>query len=87
MTIHVHIDRLVLDGFSLAPSDATLVHAAVERELVRLVASRGLAVHPATGGAFASVTGGALRGAPTTRPAALGVRIAGVVYSAIGERR
>jgi hypothetical protein len=87
VTIHVHIDRLVLDGFSLAQSDGALVHAAVQHELVRLLAQRGFTPALATGGAFASIAGGTVRAGSTTRPAALGEGIAAAVHSGIGDRR
>lgn len=38
--IHVHIEELVLDGF--APRDRYRISEAVEQELARLIAKRGL---------------------------------------------
>ena len=40
MTLHLHIDRLVLDG--LGPLDAGAVQAAAEAELARLFAASGV---------------------------------------------
>jgi hypothetical protein len=37
--IELHIDRLVLDGFSINAVDAARIHGAMERELGRLVAT------------------------------------------------
>lgn len=36
MTVHVHIERLVLDGFALSRREAAQVRHAVESELGRL---------------------------------------------------
>ena len=37
MKIHVHIERLILDGLPLGPSGGSRVQAAVEAELARLL--------------------------------------------------
>jgi hypothetical protein len=42
MTVRIHIDRLVLDGFALTAGQGRQVQAAVERELSRLVANAGV---------------------------------------------
>ena len=87
MTIHLHIERLVLEGFSLGQSEGAFVHAAVQQELVRLLTQRGMTPWLATGGALPSLMGGTLLAGPATAPATLGVGIAGAVHSGIGERR
>jgi len=42
MSIHVHIERLVLEGLDAKPGQAPTIGAAVERELGRLLATQGL---------------------------------------------
>jgi hypothetical protein len=36
-SIHLHIDRIILDGLPFTPADATPIRAALEAELTRLV--------------------------------------------------
>ena len=55
MTIHVHIERLVLDGLPVTHAQGPQVRAAVEAELARWLAERGLAPGLAQGGAAPSV--------------------------------
>jgi len=39
MSVHVHIERLLLDGFDLTPAERAHLQKAVEQELVRLLAA------------------------------------------------
>jgi hypothetical protein len=41
MRVRIHIERLVLDGFTLTAAQSRQVQATVERELLRLVATSG----------------------------------------------
>ncbi len=43
MNIHLHIERLVLEGLPVRGNERTLVQAAVAAELTRLLAGEGLA--------------------------------------------
>ena len=52
MNIHVHIERLVLDGLPVAPGRGDLVREAVEAELTRLLAEGGLVPGLTSGGAL-----------------------------------
>jgi hypothetical protein len=40
MTIHVHIERLLLDGFEITPAERTHLQNAVEHELAHLLAAQ-----------------------------------------------
>lgn len=51
--IHLHIDRLVLDGLPAEPSQSSLVTAAFEAEVTRLFAS--FEIEPHQGRALASI--------------------------------
>ena len=42
MSIHLHIERLVLEGLDARPGQGPAIRAAVERELARLLATQGL---------------------------------------------
>ena len=50
MSIHLHIDRLVLEGLPLSPTDGPLLQAALESELTRLMGD-GLSPELAEGAA------------------------------------
>jgi hypothetical protein len=85
MNIHVHIDRLVLDGLPLAPADGQRVQAAFEAELGRLLAAEGPRSHLRVGGMVPSLPAGDLRLAHQSDPASLGHQLAGAVYEGIGQ--
>jgi hypothetical protein len=85
MKIHLQIDRLVLDGFSLGAHEQARLRAALEQELGRLLGS-GLALPSGAGGAVASVRGQPLRQARGADPAAMGRQLAASLYQEIGRR-
>jgi len=84
MNINLHIERLVLDGVDIAPSQNNLLQASVTNELTQLLNRGGLA---------SSLVGGAsLNGVATNsiqlsdgKPRALGQQIAQSVYGGIGR--
>ncbi len=85
MNIQLHIDKLILDGFSLSPHERTVLHAAFERELTRLLAERGLNQTLANGAAVPSINVGNIQVGAGLPPANLGVQIAQSVYGGIGK--
>jgi hypothetical protein len=82
--VELHIERLVLEGIPLGPGHAERVQAAVESELARLLADRGLAPGLAAGGARPSLSGGEMSPAPSSDPDGLGTGIAQAVFTGIG---
>lgn len=84
MTLRVHIERLVLDGFALGAGGGARVGAAVEAELARLLAERGLSPGLAGGGAVASLRGTPLTPDQSGTPSALGRGIARSIHGAVG---
>jgi hypothetical protein len=82
MKIHLHIDRLVLDGVSV--EQPRVLRAAVEQELAGRLKRGGLSQELRSGGALPSVRGGAIELGHGTGPARLGTQIAGAVYRGIG---
>ena len=82
--IHVHIERLVLDGLPIWHSQRPLVQAAVEVELARLLAADGLAPNLQGGGALPSVPAGSIQLTSEGNPNTLGQQIAHAVYGGIG---
>jgi hypothetical protein len=84
--VHVHVDRLVLEGVALSRRDEAGCRAAFEQTLGRLLAEGGL---PILRGSPASVP--ALQGSmpPPARngdPARLGSQVATATFAALGGR-
>ena len=76
--IEVNIEELVLHGFS--PDDRYSIGEAVEHELSRLLADRGVPESLAEGGEIVSVDGAAFEVAPRSRAEAVGAQVAQAVY-------
>ena len=76
--IELRIEELVLHGF--APGDRHRVGAAVERELARLLAERGLPPGLVRGADLSRLDGGSFAVAPGAGAEAIGARVARAVY-------
>jgi hypothetical protein len=85
MNIQVHIERLILDGLSVARSQRPMLQAAVEEELSRLLENGGQVSGLQTGGMIPSMTGGAIQLTGESDPTQLGQQIAQEVYGGIGR--
>ena len=80
--IELHIERLVVDESLLAPGQQAALQTAVETELVRMLAERG--VSPCLDAAVPSLTAGNIRVADRSNPARIGRQIAQSVYATFG---
>ena len=85
MKINVQIERLILDGPDLAPYERTVLRAAVESELSRLLAADGLNRELTAGGAWPSLSAVSVQMATGNSPERAGCQIAQAVYKGIGE--
>ena len=85
MNITVHIDRLILDGISLAHGQRPCLQAAIEAELARLLAANGLASNLQTHGAWPSLSAAPIELQNTNEPGQLGKQIAQAIYRGIGK--
>lgn len=83
MTIHVHIERLVLEGIDLPQGERPWLQTAVETELTNLLLNGGLAPALQTGGAYRSIQAQTIHLQSSSAPA-LGQQIAQAVYGGIG---
>lgn len=83
MKIRLHIDRLVLDGIDLPRAKATHFREAMEAELSRLLAERGIHDSVRSGGAIPYVRGPELRVATPAEPASLGRDVAKAVHGGL----
>lgn len=85
MNINVHIERLILDGVSVAPSQRPLLQAALEAELGRLLTEGNLGVELRSGGAVHSISTPAIQLSPDGNQNQWGHQIAHAVYRGIGS--
>jgi len=81
--IELNIEELVLHGFS--PGDRHRIGEAVERELTRLLADRGVPESLETGREVASVDGGAFEVAPGSKTEVVGAQVARAVYGGLRQ--
>lgn len=86
MNIVLHIERVILDGVSLAPHERPLLQAALEAELGRLLAEGGLGNAFQTGGAVPRLAGGTVEHGADRTPANLGESVARAVYAGLGDQ-
>ena len=85
MNLDLHIEELVLEGFS--PADRHRIGAAVERELARLFAERGLPAGLAQGAEVPRLDGGSFEMNRNATPERVGGQVAGAVYGGMGRER
>ena len=83
MSIQVHIERLILDGLPLEAAHGPAVHAAIEAELTRLLAERGLGAGFRQGGALAAVRGVDVHLPSAPRPELVGQQVGAAIYGSI----
>ncbi len=81
MNVELRIEELVLHGFP--PGDSRRICDAVEYELSRLFAERGVPHSLIQGSEVAHLDGGEFEMAQGTRPAVIGGRVAQTVYEGL----
>ena len=86
MNVNVHIERLVLDGLPITRSQGTIVQAAVEAELARLIVAGELKTDLLGGGARPYASADVIQLTSDNDPRRLGQQIAHSVYGGIGQR-
>jgi len=82
--IHLHIERLVLDGFDLTSDQQDVLQSALTAELSRLLSAGGLNHSLALGGAYQEAPASPANLSVQTRPAEMGRQIARSVYGGLG---
>jgi len=82
-SVELHIEELVLHGFS--PSDRFAISDAVERELARLLADRGVSTSLRSENATDEIRGATFNTAQNAKPPAIGRQIAQAVYQGFGS--
>ena len=84
MNIKLHIERLVLDGVNIAPSQHHLLQASMETELTRLLTDGGLSPSLAQGTALPRISTDGIQ-LTSNNPTQIGQQIAHSVYGGIGH--
>ena len=93
MTVRIHIDRLLLDGFSFTAGQARQVQVSVERELSRLASIRSAgdarldASVGARSAAVATATSGLFNPPADATPTQLGRHIAQSIHGGVGSTK
>jgi len=85
MNIELHIERLVLDGFTMDPRNRAEVQTAVEEELTRLLMTRGLSAELLSAGSVRSIGAGEINTTNQTSPTQLGNHVAQAVHNRLGN--
>lgn len=87
MDVRLHIERLVLDGFSMTPAQRTAFTGATEAELTRLIAAGGVSDAVAAGFSVPSLEAGLLLPSSPFNPVSFGSDVARALYAGIGRRQ
>jgi hypothetical protein len=85
MKIHLHIERVVLDG--VAVDQPRILRKALEQELTGKLREGGLRPELRSSGMVPSVPSGGIELGKGSNSARLGNKIAGAVYRGIGARK
>ncbi|HEX6924292.1 MAG TPA: hypothetical protein VF167_02625 [Longimicrobiaceae bacterium] len=83
MSIRLHIERLVLDGFELDAAQGPALQAAVQAEVSRLLMERGLGDGYRQSGALAYVRGADFQVPASAAPEPLGREIGAAVHRSL----
>lgn len=83
MNLELEIEELVLDGFPEAGRDR--IARAVQRELERLFAEKGVPTSLEAGRDVARIDGGSFEFAPNSSPEAIGAQVARALYGGMSE--
>jgi hypothetical protein len=84
MNINLHIERLVLDGINISPSQRDLLQASITTELVQLLNNGALVDNFVEGDALSRLATNSIQ-LTINKPVELGKQIAQSVYGGIGR--
>ena len=85
MNINLHIERLVLDGISLAPHQRAALKTAVESEVKQQIANQGISDAMQSDSHHRSVSGGSISLENSREPVSLGQQIGNAIFRGIGK--
>ncbi len=85
MNVQLHIERLVLDGFAITPTERARFVDATQSELMRLFSSQGVSGEVAAGYSSPMIDGGRIPAIATPfDPISFGNQVARAVYRGLG---
>jgi hypothetical protein len=85
MNISIYIERLILAGVNIPPSQRPLLQASLETELARLLTDGGVSSRLAGGSALPHISAKGIQMLGNNDPLLLGQQIAQSVYREIGN--
>lgn len=85
-SLHLHIERLVIDGLPLEGTEGTLFRSALETELTRLLRDGGISTDGVRGVALDSLPHAQCALADAADARASGRRVAGTLYETLTGR-
>ena len=83
MNFNIDIERMILEGMPMSPSQGRKLQAAVEAELTRLLTTEGIPENWQAGRVVPHVSGSAIQVKPGTNPTKMGQQIAQGIYRGI----
>jgi hypothetical protein len=83
MDVRLHIERLVLDGFTMKPAQRHALVCAAEGELSRLISAGGVSSSVAAGFSAPALKGGVVRATSPFDPVSFGRDLARALYAGI----
>jgi hypothetical protein len=84
MKINLHIDRLVLEGLQVNSVQGPQIRAAIQQELIRLLAAHGLSEELREGASVPRIRAGTMQIESESKPAKLGTSIAQAIHEGLG---
>ena len=87
MNINIDIEKLVLEGVSISPSQGRKLQGLVEAELARLLRTKGIPDNWNSGGVMSHVPRGAIQLKPGSNPTQMAQQIAQeIVIKILGKK-
>jgi hypothetical protein len=83
--INLHIERIILDGIDLAPSDYHVLQTALQAELTRLLSNGSITDDLIGAGTVPHINAGTLTVTENSTPAEIGTLLAQTVYGVTGS--
>jgi hypothetical protein len=85
MNVNLQIERLILEGIDLSPSQRRHLQTVVATELAQLLTVQGVPAQWQAGGAIADLPAGKLAVTPSASPTEMGQQIAQQIYGRLAQ--
>jgi hypothetical protein len=87
MKIHLHIDRLILEGLPATSRQGPQIRSAIQEELTRLLEAHGLSEELRGGISVPRIRAGTMQVGAGSQPGKLGTGIARAVHEGLGSSK